>query len=367
MDEHQTNGMTEFLKREIRAWDGIAVDGIYKKGRRRRVWLMLATAVVALAMIIAAVLVWAPWSRSEPPVQQPGGAENESEQGTGTVQEEQTGEQESTPGTQGMAGRDPYAYDFSAVPTGAVPIVPMDITAKNHPVNQTDRVIDMQEVLAAACKIPAARGQVSVLIIHTHTGEGYNREGALYLEEGDGEFARSTDGSDGVVAVGERVAQILNQAGIGTIHCKTVFDGESNRDAYARAADAIAAFQKAYPSLICVIDLHRAASTDQEGHIVRSLAVQNGESIAQTQLICGMSAESTSKTNLALAMRLYERMNQAFGGSCAGVICKEQTLNQDCAPFCLTLEVGSSGNTPKEALAGAEVAARALCTLFEKS
>ena len=366
MDEHKTNGMTEFLRREIRAWDGMFVDRIYKKARKKRKWMMLATAAAALCMIAVAVFIWAPWGHGEPSTPQPDGAGAGSGQQMETVQKEQSETEESMPETTAPPEHDPYAYDFSAVPSGAIPIVPMDMTAKNHPVNQTDRVIDMQEVLEAVCKIPAARGQISVLIIHTHTGEGYNQNGALYLEEDDAEFARSADGSDGVVAVGECFARILNEAGIGTIHCKTVFDGESNREAYVRAADAIAAFQKAYPSLICVIDLHRAASTNQEGHIVRSLAVQNGESIAQTQLICGMSAEGTSKTNLALAMQLHQHMNQAFSGSCAGVICKEQTLNQDLAPFCLTMEIGSSGNTPEEALSGAEVAARAVCELFEK-
>lgn len=366
MDEHKTTGMTAFLKKEIRAWDAMIARQrvkIGQKGQRR----MIVIAMIAAALIIAVcVAVFVPWNKIIPSVPDdgtPGGVgqiPEETESEKQSESESQTkGEAEQTPET------DPYTYDFSIVPQGATPIIPFDLSMKKHPVNQTDRVIDMQSVMDAACDVPAASGKISVLIIHTHTGEGYNQQDALYLNATDEEFARSEDGTDGVMAVGALIAQRLNQAGIGTIHCKTVFDGESNREAYSRAADAIQAFRMAYPSLVCVIDVHRAASTDEQGNILRSLAVANGQGIAQTQIICGMSAQQTSKTNLALAMRLYERMNHAFPGSCANVICKEQTLNQDLAPFSLTLEVGSCGNTLEEALAGAQVTADALCTLFE--
>lgn len=367
MDEHKTTGMTEFLKREIRVWDSLFAKEGHKASKRNRKWLMMAAAVVAVVLIAVSLIVLVPWGTEAPPVQDG----TVPIPGVGTQQSPPTENRtepspESEPQTQvPVPTPDPYAYDFSIVPPGATPIVPVNLATKNHPVNQTDRVIDMQDVMSAACVIPAPNGKVSVLVIHTHTGEGYNRDGKLYLDADDEEFARSADGSDGVVAVGARLAQRLNEAGIGTIHCKTVFDGQSNRESYSRAADAIEAFRKAYPSLVCVIDVHRAAVIDSDGNMVRSLAVQKGQSIAQTQIICGMSAEQTSKTNLALAMLLHDRMNRTFPESCAGVICKEQTLNQDRAPFSLTLEIGSCGNTLSEALAATEITADALCTLFQ--
>ncbi len=368
MDEHKSNGMTEFLKREISVWESISAGKGYHARKMRRRWIAIISSGVAIALIAAAVVVIAPWAADEIPMQDPEGTQQESggaSDAQGTQQESDTEMDIEQSTEHNSPTADPYAYDFSVVPAGATPIVPQNTAIKNNPVNQTDRVIDMQSVMAAACKIPAAKGKVSVLIIHTHTGEGYNAQGLQYLGEGYEEFARSEDGSDGVVAVGAQISKLLNEAGIGTIHCKTVFDGESNRESYRRAAEAISAFRMAYPSLVCVIDVHRSATVDEAGNIVRSLAVSEGQSIAQTRLLCGMSAELTSKTNLALAMTLGERMNQAFPDSCAAVICKEQVLNQDCAPFCLTLEIGSSGNTPEEAMSAAGIAARALCTLFE--
>lgn len=370
MDEHKSNGMTEFLRREIKEWESIATGKGHHAQKMRRRWIAILSSGVAIALIAAAVIVIAPWAADEIPTQD---SQDTQEQSGAATDHEDTNEdaesqtQGETDTEQSGPTPDPYAYDFSMVPEGATPIVPKNTAIKNHPVNQTDRVIDMQSVMAAACKIPAAKGKISVLIIHTHTGEGYNTEELPYLASSDDEFARSADGSDGVVAVGAQLAKRLNEAGIGTIHCKTVFDGESNRESYRRAAEAIEAFRLAYPSLVCVIDVHRSATVDDAGNIVRSLSVKEGQCIAQTQLICGMSAELTNKTNLALAMQLGERMNQAFPDSCAAVICKEQVLNQDCAPFCLTLEIGSSGNTPKEAMSAAEIVADALRTLFETS
>ena len=364
MDEHTHNGMTEFLKKELRAWEEARAErGVLPK-RSRRLTRRIAILAIATVVVLAAVAVvcLAPWRGAELPEE--GDWQNSSDAQPPVTEEMET-QIETESGTEQMQVPDLYAYDFSIVPQGAVPIVPADIRAKQSPVNQTDGEIDMEEVMAAACRIPAPRGQISVLIVHTHTGEGYNRDGVLFLEAEDEEFARSADGSDGVVAVGARIAKALNDAGVGAIHCKTVFDGESNREAYARAAEAIQAFRMAYPGLVCVIDVHRAATTDEDGNIVRSLAVMDGQGMAQAQVIVGMDAGTTSKTNLALAMQLCNNMNARFDGSCASVICKPHSPGQELTPFALTLEIGTCGNTIEEALRTADVAAQGLVGLFE--
>lgn len=365
MDDTSKAGMTEFLRREIRAWESAEVLGARRVDRHKRRLLMIVATVCAVALTVALCIWLIPRALAgEQPPQGDGGLDG----GVPPVEQIGTTGAETQPTTEQTTEQtptDPYAYDFSVVPAGATPIVPVDLSVGKNPVNMTDRVIDMDEVMAAVCRIPAIRGQVSVLILHTHTGEGYNESDAAWLDAGDEEFARSYDGNQSVVAMGAEIAAALNAAGIGTVHCKTVFDGESNREAYQRAADAIVAFRMAYPSLVCVIDVHRAAVTDAEGNIVRSLAVKDGQGIAQTQIVCGMASEKTSKTNLALAMSLCDGMNAAFPGSCAAVVCKEQTLGQDLVPFSLTLEIGSCGNTPAQAKAAAKIAAAALSPLFD--
>lgn len=368
MEDTRKNGMTEFLKREVRAWESIDLTDARRADRHKRRWLMIAAAVCALALALTLCIWLIPRAMAGDRTPAPG--EGELEGGLPPAEQESTDESESdteflpeqtAPGPE----VDPYAYDFSVVPAGATPIVPRNLATGQMLINQTDRAINVQEILAAACRVPAARGKVSVLILHTHTGEGYNENNAAWLEAGNEEFARSYDAQQSVVAMGAELAAALNAAGIGTVHCKTVFDGSSNREAYLRAADAVRAFCKAYPTLVCVIDVHRSAATDGEGNIVRSLAVRGEQKIAQTQLICGMSAGDTSKTNLALALLLYERMNAAFPDSCVGVVCKEQVPNSDLVPFSLMLEIGSCGNTPGEAKAAAKIAAAALSPLFD--
>lgn len=370
MEDTRKKGMTEFLRREVQAWETLAVRDARRTDRHRRRWLMIIAAVSALVLVLALCIWLIPRAVAGDRTPTPG--EGELEGGLPPAGQEGTGEGESESDTESlpeqtdpMPQADPYAYDFSVVPAGATPIVPQNLATGQVLINQTDRAINMQEILAAACRVPAVRGSVSVLILHTHTGEGYNEADAAWLEAGDEEFARSYDPEQSVVAMGAELAAALNAAGIGTVHCRTVFDGSSNREAYLRAADAIRAFCKAYPSLVCVIDVHRAATTDGQGNIVRSLAVNDGQRVAQTQLICGMSAGDTSKTNLALALSLCERMNAAFPDSCAGVVCKEQVPNAELVPFSLTLEIGSCGNTPGEAKAAAKIAAAALSPLFD--
>ncbi len=368
MEDTRKRGVTEFLKREMQAWETIAVTDARRTDRHRRRWLMIIAAVSAFALVLALCIWLVPRAMAGDRTPAPG--EGEQEGGLPPAEQESTNESESdtmpNPGQTGPEPEaDPYAYDFSVVPAGATPIVPRNLATGQLLINQTDRAIDMQEIRDAVCRVPAVRGQVSVLILHTHTGEGYNENDAAWLEAGNGEFARSYDAQQSVVAMGAELAAALNAAGIGTVHCKTVFDGSSNRESYLRAADAIRAFCKAYPSLVCVIDVHRSAATDQEGNIVRSMAVRGEQKIAQTQMICGMSAGDASKTNLALALSLCERMNAAFPDSCAGVICKEQIPNADLLPFSLTLEIGSCGNTPGEAKAAAKIAAAALSPLFD--
>lgn len=368
MEDGAKRGMTEFLKREIRAWEAEGVLGARRADRQKRRVLMIVAAALVLCIGLGAWLIPLALRTEQEPGQvgEPGGnvppAQTDGTQGTEAPAPEDSTGGELAPD---LPPRDLYAYDYTAVPAGAVPIVPVNLAVEGGVINQTDRVIDLQQVTEAACRVPATRGKVSVLILHTHTGEGYNQGDALWIEPGQEEFARSYDGAQSVVAMGAEIAAALNAAGIGTVHCRTVFDGESNRASYERAADAIRAFLQAYPTLTCVIDVHRAAVTDQAGNVVRSLAVKDGQGIAQTQLICGMGNEQTGKTNLALALALAKGMNADFPQSCAAVVCKEQVQNQQLTPFSLTLEIGTCGNTPAQAKAAAKIAAAAMIPLFD--
>ena len=72
--------------------------------------------------------------------------------------------------------------------------------------------------------------QPLVLIIHTHGTECYLPEGAAYYTPDTP--TRSYDTEQNVIAVGKTLADTLNQNGIDTLHCETMFDKESYSKSY---------------------------------------------------------------------------------------------------------------------------------------
>ena len=81
MDEQKTNGMTEFLRRELRAWEEARAAGGGVGARLRQVpkWLPVAAAVSGVTLLVVlAVIFVVPWNNVKPPVQdggQQGGAD----------------------------------------------------------------------------------------------------------------------------------------------------------------------------------------------------------------------------------------------------------------------------------------------------
>ena len=70
------------------------------------------------------------------------------------------------------------------------------------------------------------------------------------------------------------------------------------------------------------------------------------------------------RSNLSLALRLRERLNQ--GGACLGrpVSLRNSSYNQEVAPAALLLEIGSGGNTVREAIRAAELTGAELAILI---
>lgn len=83
--------------------------------------------------------------------------------------------------------------------------------------NATDYTLDPEALLGAELPFQLDNNRsVQVLIYHTHTCESYLPEdtGEYY----DDFYPRSTDGSQGVMAVGDRVVEQLRARGIGAVH-----------------------------------------------------------------------------------------------------------------------------------------------------
>ena len=252
-----------------------------------------------------------------------------------------------------------YAYDASVVPTGMIPIVPMDLSLISYGetfcYNDTGYDLSKKMTSSDDVSVPtaASAGEVSVLILHTHATEGYSDEGALWYDPAT-PLARAEDPDTGVIAVGEAIAKYLNAKGIVTVHSTVLHDAESYKDSYSRSAQTVQSYLKQYPSIRLVIDVHRDSILSSKDQLIRPVTVVNGEAVAQVMCVVGSNAAGGSynrwQDNFALALCLRDRLNGLYGNLSRPVYVKKSTYNQQYAPASLLLEIGSSGNTKEEAL-----------------
>ena len=98
--------------------------------------------------------------------------------------------------------------------------------------------------------------------MHTHTCEAY-----LDIDTGqypESFYPRTTDERYSVVAVGDAITQTLNNAGIGTLHDKTIHDNPSYNGSYYRSEQTVKDDLAEYPGIQVVLDIHRDALGNNE-------------------------------------------------------------------------------------------------------
>ena len=205
-----------------------------------------------------------------------------------------------------------------------------------------------------------------VLILHTHATETYQPWDALYF---DRDFtARTEDRGLNMCAVGERMAQVLNEAGICTLHDTTLHDSPSYTESYARSAETARRWLEQYPSIKVVLDVHRDALGDADTRI-KPLCSLTGEPAAQVMLIAGCGNGTTVplpnwRLNLKFAAAWEAKMETDHPGLTRPVLCGYRYYNQDLTTGSLLIEVGGHANTLAEALRAAEYAAGSLAELL---
>ncbi|NLW74680.1 MAG: hypothetical protein GX057_07330 [Clostridiales bacterium] len=275
-----------------------------------------------------------------------------------------------------------YYFDYSKVPPGDSPIVPMDMSlisyGETYLFNETSYAPKITALLNSKDAIPAFDflgaaiypvGKPVVLIIHTHGTEAYSKEGSISYSEAEGEFARSGDITQNVVAVGKVIADVLNENGVRTLHCTTMHDLESYKDSYIRAAATIREYLANYPSIQYVIDVHRDSITTSDGSIIRPVMLANGKTCAQVMCVVGSDYNGADhdnwQNNLALALKLRSVLNERYGNMCRPVYLRSSAYNQQYAPMSMLLEVGTSGNSLSEAKEAARLVAKALADIIK--
>lgn len=184
-----------------------------------------------------------------------------------------------------------------------------------------------------------------ILIYHTHSQEA---------------FADSIpgDSSTSIVGAGEFLAQILSsQYGYKVIHHCGEYDVESRDYAYAKAAPALEAILKEYPSIDVVIDLHRDAVAEN----TRLVTNMDGIDVAQFMLFDGLSytrerGEITYlenpyiQSNLALAFQMKLTADCYYPDLSRKIYLKGYRYNMQYCSKSLLIELGAQTNTVQEVM-----------------
>lgn len=227
--------------------------------------------------------------------------------------------------------------------------------------NQTKYEIDMESLLRQPCPVALGREGVQVLIMHTHGTEAYTPTDA-HPYQASGEY-RTTDKACNMLAVGQRITDLLNERGISTVHSETLNDYPAYNGSYSRALKDINAWLKEYPSIRLVIDVHRDA-IGTAGKYYKTIAKVDGQQTAQLMFVTGTDEGGLKhpdwRKNLTFQAQLQDRINGACPGMMRPISIRSGRFNQHVRLGSMLVEVGSCGNTLEEALAAAEVFARSL-------
>ena len=232
-------------------------------------------------------------------------------------------------------------------PEPAVEVIESDLSlaerGDSYIVNYTDKAVEIAELLDRGFLGSEERNSATplVMILHTHTSEGYYGGKNEYL--------------DGVISVGDALSRKLNALGLTTLHCTVIHDGGEG-NAYLYARETIETMLKIYPSIKYVIDPHRM-ELDAGGLPIKTLSP---DGLAQIRLTVSADSEGWQE-NLSLALELRRRLNEDGARLCMPPTLSPSRYNSDLSCYYLMVDVGAVGNTSKEAILAAERLAVAIC------
>ena len=226
------------------------------------------------------------------------------------------------------------------------------------------------EEIIGAIKTPPAftiedTDKPQVLIMHTHTTESYFPfEGEYYDKTYS---SRSTDNSQNMVAVGEKIKTKLQEYGISVLHDKTQHDYPSYNGSYDRSAVPVKEYLKKYPSIKIVLDVHRDAIISGDT-ATAPIAEINGKTAAQVMIINGCANDNINYPdffkNLSFAADLQNQLEMDYQGLTRPLLFDYRKYNQHLTTGSILLEVGGHANTLEQALYSGELIGNSLGRLL---
>lgn len=253
---------------------------------------------------------------------------------------------------------EPLSIDTSKIKASAIRV-------DNHTNGISVKTADYFDKKVSLKLKPAEEGP-QILILHTHTTEAYTKGKKDTYKETD--TARTTDNDYNMVRVGEEMKDVFEEMGLSVVHDKTKYDYPSYNGSYSRALTGIQKMLKKYPTIQVVLDVHRDAIIGSDGTSYAKKTEIDGEEVAQVMLVVGTNDMGLThpnwKDHLTLAVQIQKNMLAVDSELPRPIDLRRQRFNEHATPGSLLVEVGTSGNTLKQALAGARLFAQAAGTLY---
>lgn len=218
-------------------------------------------------------------------------------------------------------------------------------------------------------------GRIRSVTLRQGSGDGYVALAAGSIRnstehtDADLRAAVTTQNLPFAVEKNSVLPQVLNAAGIRTLHDETLYDAPGYTDSYKRSRAGVQTYLERYPSIKVVLDVHRDAIEDSDGTRVKPVCEIDGESTAQVMVIAGCGNGSSIalpnwRLNLRFAAEWEAAMESAYPGLTRPVLCGYRFYNQDLTTGSLLIEIGGHANTLDEALRAGEYAAKALAAVL---
>lgn len=212
--------------------------------------------------------------------------------------------------------------------------------------------------------------QPQVLIVHTHTTEGYLKEDLGYYSENYS--FRSTNDNENVTQVGERIVNTLKKNGIGAVQAKEHHDDPSYNGSYARCEETIYKYMEKYPSIKVIIDIHRdSIGYDDERGRIKPTFIANGKKAAQIMIMSGYDPFNDYgfpdwEYNLRFALRLQEKAETMYPGMTRPLYFGDFAYNMFINTGSLLIEVGTEVNTLDEAKYSGELLGEVISSVLKE-
>ena len=209
--------------------------------------------------------------------------------------------------------------------------------------SQPTTVEDTEEKRTKTKTVKKNNGKPRVLIYHTHATESY-------LPASAGNYHTTTE-ENTVRDAGDVLEATLEENGIAVVHDKTLHDNPSYNNSYSRSYETVSALLQKYPTIECIIDLHRDATAAE---VAGKVAEVNGKSCSVYSYVLS-NTTNTYSANKAFLSKLNSIAESSFGGYTGNVLERPYWYNQELCEKSVLIEMGNNRNNIKDVRNCAEV------------